>query len=181
MGSLRSSSDPQASKAVQRVTQNIVFSHPTIKQLSAHVAQLVSGADAGPASATSAIETMIDKYSSGLTDTPKPISEDAASAGVHVVLLTGTTGGLGSCMLETLLKDQSVERVYAYNRPARGTMTIRDRQRDAFLDKGFELQLLQSDRLVYLEGDGALPKLGLSNEAYEEVCFYPCCCKSSQD
>ncbi|KZP04710.1 NAD(P)-binding protein, partial [Athelia psychrophila] len=60
-------------------------------------------------------------------------------------------------------------RVYAYNRPARGAMTSQDRQRDAFADKGFELGLLESDRLVYLEGDSALPKLGLSGAGYEEL------------
>ncbi|KZP21530.1 hypothetical protein FIBSPDRAFT_1044071 [Athelia psychrophila] len=169
MGTLRSSSDPQASKAVQKVTQNVVFSHPTIRQLSAHVSQLVSGEDAGPASATLAIEKMIEKYSAGLTDALKPISE-AAAATAPVVLLTGSTGGLGSYMLETLLKDPSVERIYAYNRPARGAMTSQDRQKDAFADKGFELGLLESDRLVYLEGDNALPKLGLSGAVYEELC-----------
>ncbi|KZP13557.1 acetyl-CoA synthetase-like protein [Athelia psychrophila] len=72
-GTLRSSSDPQASKAVQKVTQNVVFSHATIRQFSAHIAQMVSGADAGPASATLAIEKMIEQYS--------------------VVLLKGFTGG----------------------------------------------------------------------------------------
>ncbi|KZP28667.1 putative aminoadipate reductase [Athelia psychrophila] len=165
MGTLRSSSDPQASKAVQKVTHNVVFSYPTIRQLSTHVAQLVSGADAGPASATLAIEKMIEKYSAGLTDAPKLIFAAAAP----VVLLTGSTGGLGSYMLETLLKDPSVEKVYAYNRPARGALTSQDRQRDAFVDKGFELRLLESDRLVYLEGDSAMPKLGLSDEVYEEL------------
>ncbi|KZP17473.1 putative aminoadipate reductase [Athelia psychrophila] len=168
MGTLRLSSDPQTFKAVQKVTQNVVFSHPTIRQLSAHIAQLVSGADTGPSSATLAIEKMIEKYSAGLTDTPKLISEATATA-PPAVLLTGSTGGLGSYMLETLLKDPSVERVYAYNRPARGAMTSQDRQRAAFVDRGFELQLLESDRLVYLEGDSALPKLGLSEEVYEEL------------
>lgn len=174
MGTLRSSSDPRAPKAVQKVTQNVFFSHPTIRQLSAHVAQLVSGAHAGPASATLAIEKMIEKYSVGLADAPKQILE-AAAATAPVVLLTGSTGGLGSYMLESLLKDPSVERVYTYNRPARGVMTIQDRQRDAFVDKGFELRLLESDRLVYLEGDSSLPNLGLSDGVYKEVCFCSRC------
>ncbi|KZP16286.1 putative aminoadipate reductase [Athelia psychrophila] len=168
MGALRSSSDPEVSKAVQKVTQNVVFTHPTIRQLSAHIAHLVAGVHAGPASAASAIETMIEKYSAGLTGIDKSTADTADAA--PVVLLTGSTGGLGSFLLETLLRDTRVERVYAHNRPlASGTSTSQDRQRDAFVDKGFELQLLESERLVYLEGDSALPKLGLSDKVYEEL------------
>ncbi|KZP13552.1 acetyl-CoA synthetase-like protein [Athelia psychrophila] len=108
-------------------------------QLSTHIAHLVSSADAGPASATLAIEKMIEKYSVGLR------RSEAAAAAAPVVLLIGSTGELGSYTLETLMKALSVERVYAYNRSASGAMTGQDRQRDAFADKGFELRLLQSD------------------------------------
>lgn len=171
-GALRASLDPQVSQAVHKVSQNVVFSHPTIKQLSSHVSQLASGSDEGPASATSAIEQMIEKYSVGLADTEKSIGEVANAATAPVVLLTGSTGGLGSYMLEMLLKDEHVERVYAYNRPSRGTVTSQDRQMDSFIDKGFDLTLLKSDKLVHLEGDSALPKLGLTDEVYEQVRFY---------
>ncbi|KAF7973245.1 hypothetical protein HWV62_15753 [Athelia sp. TMB] len=166
MGALRSSSDPQVTQAVQKISQNVVFSNPTIKQLSAHIAQLVSGDEAGPISAIAAIEQMIEKYSTGLTE----VRKSTDTPGAPVVLLTGSTGGLGSCMLQELLQDGRVERVYAYNRPARGTITIEDRQKDAFLDKGFELGLLESEKLVYLEGDSALPQLGLSDAVYEQLC-----------
>ncbi|KZP22007.1 NAD(P)-binding protein [Athelia psychrophila] len=177
MGALRSSSDPTA---VQKVTHSVVFAHPTIRQLAAHVAQLVAGAhaDAGLASATSAIEAMIEKYAVGLTDA-KAISVASASAAAAttaaapVVLLTGSTGALGSFILEALLRDPRVSRVYAYNRPARGVLTSQDRQRRAFIDKGFDVQLLETeeagDRLVYLEGDSTLPKLGLADDVYEKL------------
>lgn len=74
-------------------------------------------------------------------------------------------------MLQELLRDQRVERVYAYNRPAKGADTIQDRQKDVFLDNGFELELLESDKLVYLEGDNTFPQLGLSRDVYEQVRF----------
>ena len=165
MGALRSSSDPRVALAVQKINQNVVFSYPTIKQLSLHIAQLISGDEAGPISAIAAIEQMIEKYSAGLTEVRK--SADAPKT--PAVLLTGSTGGLGSYMLRKLLLDERVERVYAYNRPAIGEATIQDRQRDAFLDKGFELELLQSPKLVYLQGNSALPRLGLSDVIYEQV------------
>lgn len=172
MGALRASADPQVSAAVQTVAHNVVFSHPTVRQLAAHVAQLVAGAHAGPASATAAVEEMIEKYSAGLADAPKAIAEASAAP---VVLLTGSTGALGSCMLEALLRDPRVARVYAYNRPGRDAGgTSQDRQRRAFADKGLDLRLLEkpaSERLVYLEGDAALPRLGLADAVYDEVGF----------
>ncbi|KAF7965726.1 hypothetical protein HWV62_42156 [Athelia sp. TMB] len=165
MGVLRSSSDPKVSQAVLKINQNAVFSYPTIKQLAAHIAQLVSGDEAGPTSATAAIEQMIEKYSAGLTE----VHKSADAPGAPVVLLTGSTGGLGSYMLRELLRSERVERVYAYNRPAKGAATIQERQKDAFLDKGFELELLQSNKLVYLQGDSALPQLGLADDVYEQL------------
>ncbi|KZP08006.1 hypothetical protein FIBSPDRAFT_939222 [Athelia psychrophila] len=122
----------------------------------------VSGNSAGYESATSAIEEMIMKYSADI----KPVAITSSGRPVDaVVLITGTTGALGSYMLEALLKDSCVKKVYAYNRPARGSATVQDRQTNAFEAKGL---LLQSSKLVYVEGDTALPKLGISDALYEE-------------
>lgn len=172
IGALRSSSDPTVTSAAGKVAQNIVFEYPSIKQLSAHIVRLLSGADAQPVEATLAIERMIKKYSIGLAGSEgQQLAPTLTPAPISVVLLTGSTGNLGSFLLEALLRDAEVERIYAYNRPARDAdvVTSKDRQRSAFIDKGFELELLESDRLVYLEGDGALPKLGLTDEVYEQV------------
>lgn len=164
-----------------KIAQNIIFEYPSIKELSAQIVALVSGADVQHVEGTSAIEQMIEKYSVGLgisnSGSQKIIPVAVTSTSTPVVLLTGSTGNLGSCMLEALLKDPGIERVYVYNRPARDTdpITSKDRQRSAFTDKSFELELLESDRLVYLEGDGALPKLGLTDEVYEQVRFERCC------
>jgi nucleoside-diphosphate-sugar epimerase len=49
-----------------------------------------------------------------------------------VIVITGTTGGLGSHLLERCLADPHVERVYALNRPsANGSLLAK--QRDAFV------------------------------------------------
>lgn len=165
IGALRCSSNPLALKAALEINQNVVFSHPTIKQLSAHLAQLVSGVDAAPTSSIAAIEQMIAKYSAGLL----PITRLASTSSPIIVLLTGSTGGLGSFLLEGLLKDSRVSKIYAYNRPSKSATTLQDRQRDAFIDKGFDPKLLKSEKLVYMEGDAALPLLGLTSKSYDEV------------
>ncbi|KZP16234.1 acetyl-CoA synthetase-like protein [Athelia psychrophila] len=165
IGALRASADPDAFKAARKITQNIVFSHPTLKQLSAHLVQLVSGTGAGPTSGSAAIEQMITKYSAGLAT----ISKSTGSSASTVVLLTGSTGGLGTFLLEALLKNAQVGKVYAYNRLSQGDVTVQNRQKEAFADKAFDAALLESEKLVYVEGDAAFPNLGLSSELYEQI------------
>ncbi|KAF7968306.1 hypothetical protein HWV62_2396 [Athelia sp. TMB] len=168
LGTLRSSSDPRLLNAASGITQNFIFSYPTIKQLASRISRLVSGDEDETESATRAIESLIEKYSSGLV----PVHRGIGSAPVDVVvLLTGSTGGLGSFLLEAFLKDARVQKIYAYNRPAKGSTTIRKRQEDAFTDKGLDAELLNSKKLNYVEADSALPKLGLSDELYEEANF----------
>ncbi|KAF7980198.1 hypothetical protein HWV62_39287 [Athelia sp. TMB] len=170
MGTLRSFSDPQVSDAVASITQNVVFAHLTIRQLAFHLTSLVSGNALGEESRTTIIEKMIEKYSADLIPMSTPHkSHSVPSATSVVTLITGTTGALGSYMLEALLKDARVRHVYAYNRAARGVGTIHDRQVDAFEDKGLDVTLLESSKLIYLEGDSASPNLGLSDALYEEL------------
>lgn len=154
------------SNAAARITQNFVFSHPTIKQLSTRVVELVRGDPGEIESPSATIEKMIEKYSVGLG----PICRSDEAVSDHaVVLLTGSTGGLGSFILEALLKHPRVRKIYAYNRPSKNPVTVEKRQEDAFDDKGLDTKILNSEKLVYLEGDSALPTLGLSIELYNEV------------
>ena len=99
------------------------------------------------------------------------------------VLLTGSTGHLGSEILASLLTDERVERVYTLDRARKGasldragrgvsdgaTAGVRDRQRARWADKGLDDELLQSPKLVPLEGDVSAPRFGQSEEVYGEV------------
>lgn len=110
---------------------------------------------------------MIEKYATQ-QEHLAPTSTDSSTTGV-VALLTGSTGSLGSFLLESLLKDTSVSKVYAYNRPSRGGVRILDRQTEAFEDRMLDTALLSSERLVFVEGDSALEHLGLEPDVYEQV------------
>lgn len=123
-----------------------------------------------------AIERMIEKYGTK-QEHLAPTSTKSSTTGV-VVLLTGSTGSLGSFLLESLLKDTSVNKVYAYNRPSRGGVRILDRQTEAFEDRGLDAALLSSEKLVLVEGDSALEHLGLGPDVYEQVslaCYQEAC------
>jgi hypothetical protein len=129
----------------------------------------------GPADAKTDIENMIEKYSLGFGEpargsVAKPVNE--SSRGDHVVALTGSTGGLGSYMLASLLQREDVSVVYAFNRPSSGTpLSIQRRQRSGFEDRGLDVTLLQSEKLVYVETDTSQDDLGLDRGFYQKVYF----------
>lgn len=120
------------------------------------------------------MNAMIDQYSVGLSGSaPSPVVNGITNAEVScsasaVVLLTGSTGGLGSFLLSQLLEKQMVEKVYALNRPSSPT-SIEGRQESAFVDKGISIDLLNSGKLLYIETDASRDNCGLSLELYDEV------------
>ncbi|KAJ7489282.1 putative aminoadipate reductase [Mycena latifolia] len=164
INALRFRKDAQAAKAI---TQNLVYLHPTISRLSAYLESLVGGT-ATPATASVEIqmEEMIAKYS--------PTPGHATTGGKPgigqspIVLLTGSTGNLGSQILASLLTDDRVLKVYAFNRPSEQT-TLAARHLDVFQERGLDTQLLASPKLVLVEGKAVQRDLGLHAELYEEI------------
>jgi thioester reductase-like protein len=110
---------------------------------------------------------MIAKYAVGLGDEVGD-GVPGRSRNRRVVLLTGSTGGLGSYLLASLLSHEDVAVVYAFNRPSKSS-TIEQRQRAAFEDRGFDTAVLDSEKLVYIEGDAARPNLSLDDRTYGEI------------
>ncbi|KAL1701564.1 male sterility protein-domain-containing protein [Schizophyllum commune] len=127
--------------------------------------------------ATEAIIAMAAKYSEGLpgyvdaSTLPRQIDPSTSASPLNssvAVLLTGSTGHLGSDILEILLKDARVERIFTFDREGKGAAP-RARQRARWADKGLDEQLLESPKLVVLCGDLSAPKFGLDKEVYDEM------------
>lgn len=114
------------------------------------------------------IEAMISKYSVGLD---VPVAQSTAQVARAVVLVTGSTGNLGAQLLETMLQDEKVERVYAMNR-ASSSSSMLERHVERFQDKALNASLLSSEKLVFIEGEAAQDNLGLSAATYNDVCFH---------
>ncbi|KAJ7052219.1 putative aminoadipate reductase [Mycena amicta] len=150
----------------QTIPQNLVYTHPSVQQLAAAIEGLVAGHASADADPRALVEAMIAKYSQGFDVLPQP-GQRAPSSGGAVILLTGSTGGLGSHILDLLLRHSSVERVYAFNRPSR--TSISQRQEAAFRDRALDVELLRSQKLVYLEGDSAREDLGISKQSFAKL------------
>ncbi|KAJ7146561.1 acetyl-CoA synthetase-like protein [Mycena epipterygia] len=159
VGALKNSTDKKANAAAPKIPQNFVYAYPSIEELAGAIMALVhDGSSSSTGGKKAIVEAMIEKYSQGFDE---PINQQqGSSTGGTVVLLTGSTGGLGSHILEILLGLDSVERVYAFNRSARTPLS--ERQQAAFVDRALDVNLLSSEKLVYLEGDTSKSDLGLT-------------------
>lgn len=90
----------------------------------------------------------------------------------EVFFITGTTGTLGSQLLASLIArpDSQVGRIYAFNRK-HPKHSFRERHEAIFAEKGNDVTLLRSPKVVFVEGDTSVKGFGISRELYEEVSF----------
>ena len=84
-----------------------------------------------------------------------------------VVLITGATGTIGSNVLAQLVADPKVGKVYALNRKASKPSDAR--QRTALKDRGLDPSVVDSPKVVLLEGTVSQSKLGLADKLYEQL------------
>lgn len=113
------------------------------------------------------MERILAKYTQAFTK-HRPLTGASSPSG-FVFLVTGTTGGLGTNLLAQLLGSPDVEKVYALNRPGSSETTLLRRHKEAFVDRGVDPSLLDSDKFVLIEGDTTREDLGIDKDVYAEV------------
>ncbi|KAK0210917.1 hypothetical protein DFS33DRAFT_1371246 [Desarmillaria ectypa] len=137
----------------RQTTDNFVYTHPTISKLAVFLYSLARGKlDAvriDPDSRVKAMHGMVKKYTKGLPTSSSGTSSPATSG--KIVLVTGTMGPLRSHILASLVLDTSVDRVYAVNRL--GKLALSERQREAFVSRGLNVDLLYSDKAMLVQAD----------------------------
>ena len=152
---------------------NLIFENPTITLLSRWLENALlskekktDSGDIKQNSRTQKMEDMVSKYATDL-----PIREESKGQqdlSSVCVLLTGSTGNLGSYLLEFLIENPQVESVWALNhhKPKSGVL---ERQQQACRDRGISESILHSSKLNLLEGDVSKVQFGLSDEHWQEV------------
>lgn len=150
-----------------------VYDHPTISSLAAFVSSVAQGMhDAAAARPTSSahilsMRAMLAKYSTDFPARPQTLLPSQPER--DVVLVTGTTGSLGCHLLALLVADPKVGRVYAFNRPAKSQMPLRERQKLALADRGLDASIVNLEKVVLLEGSLTAGNLGLEENMYEKL------------
>lgn len=166
-------------KASQLVSQSTIYNNSSVEKLAKFLVGIIADPDSFVLNSNRAdgIDLMISKFTTGLSE---PIQSDAAGAikkpvDAAVVLLTGSTGNLGAQILEALLRDSRVSQVYTLNRASSGSKSLKERHVERFVEKGLDVALLESPRLVLLEGDASQKKLGLVSDVYDQVSIRTSC------
>ena len=166
---LRSSFEAQHGHAVvpsHLISPKIIYSNPTAAKL-ADALHRMTGHHAESAGKIEEerikkMEDMLAKYSKNL---PK-----SASNGVDVredekqltVILTGSTGSLGSYILDTLLSSDRVSKIFCLNRGAHSE----EKQKKVNASRDLIAEW-KSDKVVFFTTDLGKPRLGLSSDDYD--------------
>ena len=154
--------------AARDVSQNLVFDHPTIQQLAEAVRALAAlETISARRSLAEHITELVEKYSADL-----PQVKQAQPPQNRVVLLTGSTGNIGSHILAALLADEHVLKVYTLDRNVPGE-NPKDRLTAAFKQRGLPVELLADARLIVLGGDLSAEAFGLDKPILEQVSDKP--------
>ncbi|KAI0050783.1 acetyl-CoA synthetase-like protein [Auriscalpium vulgare] len=153
------------------LSSNVVYANPTISQLQSFIINLLrpTADETDTQGKTERLmRDLVEKYTANFPHrSPNPDAR-IPSAVDEVVLITGTTGRLGSQLLAQLLRKPNVTRVFAVNRAGK-TSTVA-RQRDAFKTWGLDESILHVPALTFIDTDLAAHNLGLSNEIYAQLC-----------
>ena len=163
-----SSSEKAKAGVIASIDQNTVYIYPTVNRLTDYLVDLFIGTEKvdNVKSHVDEIEAMIAQYTK-----PWPTIQGITKPGT-TILLTGSTGNLGSHILEALLRDSRILRIYALNRPSSSSQPL-DRHISRFDNNGLDKALLTSEKLTLLEGDASQDNFGVESSAFNQVCVLP--------
>jgi len=161
---------------VKGLPLNFVYEHPSIATLTRYLVEVVAGrtcsgdgtdAISDTASKLKQMEDLVAKYTANFPARPtKRYKTTVPVPAGQVVVLTGSTGSLGSQILASLVEDAGVARVYALNR--RGVMTVQERQAAMWEDHGLDPRLLASDKIRFVDVD-ASEGFAIAEDIVDEV------------
>ncbi|KAI0081390.1 acetyl-CoA synthetase-like protein [Panus rudis PR-1116 ss-1] len=163
IGALRNDSSTSSQRAIAHINQDFVYKHPTVNRLAHALVSLVNPSAAPVLEEADGIHHMIEKYTANLPPSA-PLQKDIDSNNL-VVVLTGSTGALGSHILAALLKEDRIKKVYTLNRGS----DVASRQNASFVDRQLPVQLLDSAKLVQLSADLNSSDLGLAANVLTEI------------
>lgn len=153
-----------------RFLPSTIYANPTVSQMASKV-MAMTGEDSETNDAISARDRVTDmrslyiRYAQDLPMNGRKAKEVSPKM-PKVVILTGSTGSVGSYLLDTLLKDQSISKVYCFNRANNTAPEVRQHQ--ANKANGLATHM-PSNRVTFLTTDLSQPYFGLSRSIYSQL------------
>lgn len=142
-----------------------IYGNPTVEQLSQVVCDILAGkAGQGQTSVNreEKIQGLVDKYTADL-----PIRNENLPQRTNApttVILTGSTGSLGTYLLNSLLATKSVMKIYCLNRS-----DAAQRQKNGLEEKGLHIGDDGWKKLEFLQASFGAPRFGLDEAKYQEL------------
>ena len=171
------------------LSAKIVYAKPTIKALSQEIDErlklgMESKINSGEEEAerSSRMSVIVDKYTRDILGCTSVSSRHQRDTDLTVVL-TGSTGSLGTHLLEALLNDRRVSTIYCMNR----CRDAQERHEKTFRDRGLESRYDLGGTPIYFDASGILssqnttgkvrflqvefgtPKFGLEQSLFDEL------------
>ncbi|KAJ7573570.1 hypothetical protein C8J56DRAFT_982554 [Mycena floridula] len=146
---------------VDKISMDWIYQHPSIDAIAYALF------DSGESSAIT-IQSMLNKYSKQLVrKTPKGHSFSRVR-GCDVVL-TGSTGSLGSRILALLIRRLEVKNIYCLNRAHAGGTSLLERHKSSFVKLGLDTHLLQSPKIHFILANLVERDLGIDSDVMKQI------------
>ncbi|KAI8635594.1 acetyl-CoA synthetase-like protein [Xylariaceae sp. FL1651] len=157
---LRKHSIPE--EVLGRVNNALLFASTTVSKLAERLSIVLAernGVDqSADFSSVSDVKNLLRRYEAEIPTILKNQTRES-----QTIVLTGSTGSLGSYILYSLLSQEDVKKVYCLNRAA----DAQAKQVSSFKAKG--LAELPPERVRFLETNLAAPNLGLTQDDYASL------------
>lgn len=168
--------DIKQSIELPEIAPSTVYTHPSVSALSKAILDLSSQTAISSKELENtrlqAIDDLILEHLNTIDELASTsITKEKLANGVakgpgadHVVILTGSTGSLGSYLLHVLLENPSVSHVYCLNRSSDSASLQAQRNKSRGLPS-----VLPSSRLTFLEAKSGEDNLGLDRIVYDNL------------
>ncbi|KAL4900128.1 hypothetical protein BDW74DRAFT_183082 [Aspergillus multicolor] len=141
-------------------TVNMIYLHPTVSELTQAVIRHQQEGSSPEAQA----KAQLQERDAMLTDFLNRLHADKP-AEKHTVVLTGSTGTLGTYILHTLLQNSAITHVYCLNRSDNSISSMRQKSALYHLD----IPLEDSSRVTFWKADLTRPDFGLVPESLKTL------------
>ncbi|KAI3400709.1 hypothetical protein diail_1918 [Diaporthe ilicicola] len=150
------------------VAARVVYQNATPRRLAAHILDNVLNGQGQTLSEDEqqqqAMRAIWEKYTQNLTkaqpNRPDPSNDN------QTIILTGSTGMLGSYLLDFMARNPRVAKIICLNRAADGG---RAQQAKALADRGLDTSVLSTAKVEFHHADLSEPKLGLPDAVYARL------------
>ncbi|KAJ5897984.1 hypothetical protein N7504_008272 [Penicillium tannophilum] len=148
---------------IEFISLQNIYAHSTVDRLAEMMMSGLKGEQAATTKVSRAdkLANLISKYTS---DLPTRSVKSSQSAGPSTVILTGSTGSLGTYLLQSLINQENVNKVYCFNR----TKDAAARQVESFQSKGLPASsLFDSNKVEFLHVSFGESQFGLASDKYQ--------------